>query len=60
MWSEDGKFKPNSNEKMSAEQAKATKALNELLSFAMSGARSSLVKDEVWKEADVIRDFIFK
>jgi len=57
MWS---KFKPNSNEEMSADQEKATLALNELLSFAMSGAWSSLVKDDIWKEADIIRDFIFK
>tara|TARA_R110002020_G_scaffold108885_2_gene252200 strand:+ start:8403 stop:8585 length:183 start_codon:yes stop_codon:yes gene_type:complete len=57
MWN---KFKPNSNEEMSADQEKATLALNELLSFAMSKARSSLEKDDIWKEADIIRDFIFK
>ena len=45
---------------MSADQEKATLALNELLSFAMSKARSSLEKDDIWKEADIIRDFIFK
>jgi len=57
------KFKPNSNEEMSAEQAKTTRALNELLSFALSKRPSNKFDEnwnKIWEQADIISTFIFK
>ena len=51
-------YKRNTNEEMRSDQKKATVALNELLSFAMSGRLPASQKDEVWTYVDVIKDFI--
>ena len=52
-------YKPNTNEEMSTEQEKATKALNELLLLSMSG-KNKATKDAIWDQIDILSTFIYK
>ena len=53
-------FKPNSNEEMGSDEMKTVKALNELIIYAMSSTLSPVIKDEIWKQADIVSAYIFK
>ena len=52
-------FKPNSNKEMSSNEMKTVRALNELIMYAMSSTYSPVVKDEIWKQADIVSAYIF-
>jgi len=60
-------YKPNTNEEMTNEQEKATRALNELLLFTMSikdqkkSSKYSIANTRhIWKQIDILSAFIYK
>ena len=53
-------YKPNTNEEMTSEQEKATKALNELLLFTMSIKDQKKSSKHIWKQIDNLSTFIYK
>jgi len=53
-------YKPNTNEEMSTEQEKATKALNELLLLTMNIKDQKKSSKHIWKQIDILSTFIYK
>jgi len=52
-------YKRDTNEEMSSKEMKTVRALNELIMYAMSSTLSPVVKDEIWKKADIVSAYIF-
>ena len=53
-------YKPNTNEEMSTEQEKATKALNELLLLTMNIKDQKKSSKHIWKQIDILSTFTFQ